>query len=137
MQLALYKGKGLIGNAFIRWWTGSQYSHCELVINGMCYSSSVQDKGVRRKSIDLNDGKWDVIDLPWGNEQKVLDYFTTTDSNTYGWLSLLFSQMFNRNSPTKGSQFCSEWAAAALGLPNPASYSPRTLGDLVQYLNGR
>lgn len=30
-QLALYKGKGKIGNAFIRWWTGSQYSHCELV----------------------------------------------------------------------------------------------------------
>jgi hypothetical protein len=46
VQLALYKSHGNWVNRFIRWWTGSPYSHCELVINGTCYSSSVRDGGV-------------------------------------------------------------------------------------------
>ena len=47
VQLALYKGRGTLFNALIRWWTRSPYSHCELVINGTCYSSSIRDGGVR------------------------------------------------------------------------------------------
>lgn len=137
MRLAMYKAKGKIGNAGIRFWTNSQYSHCELEIDGVCYSSSVQDKGVRKKVIDLNNGNWDFIDIPWGDKEKVLAYFAATDSNTYGWLSLITSQLFNRNSPRKSAQFCSEWVAAALGLPNPATYSPRTVADLCSYLNSR
>lgn len=137
MKLALYKAKGKIGNAGIRWWTNSKYSHCELVINGFCYSSSVQDKGVRKKFIDLDPANWDFVELPWADEQKALNYFEETDAFTYGWLSLLWSQMFNRNVPDKGSQFCSEWVANAIGLPNAVSYSPRTLGEMCQYINLR
>lgn len=32
VKLALYKGQGQLGNAVIRWWTRSEYSHCELVV---------------------------------------------------------------------------------------------------------
>ena len=50
VQLALYKARGNWINRFIRWWTSSQYSHCELVINGTCYSSSVRDGGCAARS---------------------------------------------------------------------------------------
>ncbi len=135
VQLAMYKGKGDIANAFIRWWTGSQYSHCELVMGGWCYSSSMMDKGVRRKRIDTDSGNWDLIQLSFADAERIRKYFMQTDANRYGWLGLIRSQLFNRNRKTRGAQFCSEWCANALGLPNAPSYSPASLGRLVQYIN--
>jgi hypothetical protein len=135
VALALYKGRGQLGNAFIRWWTGSQYSHCELVVGDWCYSSSMMDKGVRRKYIDTDSGHWDLIPLPFADGERIRDYFERTDHHRYGWLGLIRSQLFNRNRNTHGAQFCSEWCANALGLPNAPSYSPASLGRLVQYIN--
>ena len=133
VQLALYKGKGLIGNALIRWWTRSPYSHCELVVDGVAYSSSLMDKGVRAKRIDFKSEHWDMVELPEPVRQQALDYFTATRGQRYSWLDLIRSQIFNRNANEDGAAFCSEWCASALGLPNPATYSPRTLGDLVRW----
>lgn len=135
VKLAMYKAKGKIGNAFIRWWTSSQYSHCELVVDGWCYSSSAQDKGVRKKLIDINDGKWDLIDLPWVDGSKVKDYFNETDENTYGWWRLVTSQLFNLGKDSKYSQFCSEWCANALGIPSASSYSPKSLYNICNWIN--
>lgn len=141
VQLALYKGKGQIGNAFIRLWTGSIYSHCELVVDGWCYSSSVMDKGVRRKlfgqgddRISLSPDKWDLIPLPWATAGAIVEYFEATDHHRYGWPSLILSQFLNLNQPVKGAQFCSEWCAASLRLPAPSSLNPRTLGEWCAYL---
>lgn len=141
VQLALYKGEGQIGNAFIRAWTNSKYSHCELVIDGWCYSSSVMDKGVRRKSVGDGEGqislspeKWDLIPLPWADAAQVLAYFAQTDHYRYGWPSLALSQLLNLNRPFAGAQFCSEWCAAALGLPAPSSLNPHTLGEWSIYI---
>lgn len=134
VKLALYKGRGQIGNAVVRWWTGSPYSHCELVVDGWCYSSSVMDKGVRRKLIDLTDGKWDLIDLPWADPNRIREYFADSDDNRYGWLGLIRSQLFNRNRAVSGMQFCSEWCANAPGLPNGPSYSPASLGALCAWM---
>lgn len=72
MQLALYKGKGLIGNALVRRWTRSPYSHCELVIGDYCYSSSLMDKGVRRKQIILKPEHWMLVPLPSDREAGAL-----------------------------------------------------------------
>lgn len=144
VQLALYKGEGQIGNAMIRWWTRSPYSHCELVVDGYCYSSSVMDKGVRRKrvgpgvdEISLSPDNWDIIDLPWAGPVAVVTYFELTDPDRYGWPSLIASQVFNRNRQVEHAAFCSEWCAAALGLPCPASYSPATLGAFAAWLGPR
>ncbi|VVP90054.1 hypothetical protein PS918_03145 [Pseudomonas fluorescens] len=134
VQLALRKNDTRIGARFIQWWTSSIYSHCELVMGGVCCSSSIMDKGVRVKVIDLEPDKWDVIDLPWADSVAVLDYYAKTKSNTYGWFSLIGSQLFNRNQTDSDSQFCSEWCASALGMPNPSTYSPRTLADACRYM---
>ena len=73
----------------IRWWTGSQYSHCELVINGTCYSSSIRDGGVRGKVMALPADTWDVIDLPWADEYAAQQWFDQHACDKYGWRDLL------------------------------------------------
>ena len=135
VKLAMYKGKGGALNGLTRWWTGSEYSHCELVVGGICHSSSLMDGGVRSKIIDLGSGNWDLIDLPWADADSVLEHFQRTDHVRYGLISLAFSQLLNRNRVSQGAQFCSEWCADALGLPNPATYSPATLMGLCGYIH--
>ena len=46
VQLALRKNDTRLTAKAIQWWTGSIYSHCELVVDGMCYSSSAMDGGI-------------------------------------------------------------------------------------------
>lgn len=135
VQLALRKNDTRLTARAIQWWTGSIYSHCELVVDGWCYSSSAMDGGVRCKQIRLDPEKWDVVDLAWVSAAQVLKYFRQTDDERYGWLGLIVSQLFNLNRETKGAQFCSQWCAGALGLPSPASYSPHTLAELCEYMN--
>ena len=135
-KLAMYKGKGLIGNAAIRMWTRSIYSHCELITSdGFAMSSSLMDGGVRTKAIDLTNGKWDVIELPWADADKVNLHFQMTVGDSYSWLDLIRAQIFNRPVDQKGASFCSEWCAAALGIPDPTSYSPATLLELCEFMN--
>lgn len=136
VQLALRKHDTRLTAQVIQWWTNSIYSHCELVIDGWCYSSSAMDGGVRKKQIELNPAKWDVIDLPWADGAQIVDYYRDTDHHRYGWVGLITSQLLNLNRETVGAQFCSQWCGAALGLPSPASLSPRTLGEWCTYLNG-
>lgn len=119
----------------ICWWTGSIYSHCELVVDDICYSSSVMDGGVRAKQINLDPTKWDIIDLPWADASKVISYFEKTQYNPYGWLQLLSSQLLNRNTGSDDGDFCSNWCAEALGLPNPLTLSPGTLGVFCSFLS--
>ncbi|MHB0820128.1 hypothetical protein ACYCFK_17860 [Stutzerimonas stutzeri] len=134
VQLALRKHDTRIAASIIQWWTGSIYSHCELVVDGWCYSSSAMDGGVRRKQISLDPEGWDVMSLPWADDQQVQDFFTATDHYRYGWLGLILSQLFNLNRTQDKAQFCSQWCAAALNLPSPATYSPVTLGALCGFV---
>ncbi len=135
VQLAMYKGKGNLFNTLIRWWTNSKYSHCELVVDGLCYSSSGMDKGVRCKEIDLNSGNWDLIDLDWVDGNQVIDYFKLTDHYNYGYIGLITAQVFNRGNGQSEAPFCSEWCADACGIPNACSLSPNTLLNLISWLN--
>ena len=135
VSLALYVGKGKIGNWAIRKWTGRQESHCELVVDGLSYSSSIQDKGVRVKHIEWNHSHWRFIAIPWASKEQIISHYEKTKSNKYGWWDLITSQVFNRNQDDSESDFCSGWCAEALGVPNPNIYNPGTLADLVEFIN--
>ena len=54
VKIAMYKGRKRVFNRLVSWWTRGPYSHTELVIDGVCYSSSFLDKGVRKKAIELD-----------------------------------------------------------------------------------
>jgi hypothetical protein len=143
VRLAVYKGKGLIGNALIRWWKKTKYSHCELVIDSptatlgdiqIGYSASLMDGGVRAKAIEFEPDHWDFIELPWADPDSVIAHYEKTKSNFYGIIDLFWGQFFNRPSD-KGGDFCSEWCAAALGIPSPHVHDPASLFEICKFVN--
>lgn len=96
LQLALYKGPPVddwahtLSHYGIRVWTWSRWSHAELVIDGVCWSSSARDGGVRRKKIDLASGRWDVFELhvPEAQAQVALQWFLAHQGQGYDYLNI-------------------------------------------------
>lgn len=125
VQLALYKGpaNGLMNRvaAFaIRAWTWSRWSHAELVINGVCWSSSARDGGVRCKRIDLDSGHWDVLDLHLKHEQvtAALAWYQEHQGAAYDYLGIArFVAPFIGHGRTRWE--CFESVGASLGLAAP------------------
>lgn len=137
VQLALYRGPGttmahrlahVITVAVLtlraaRW---CPWSHAELVIDGRCHSSSVRDGGVRSKTIDLNTGRWDVIDLPAVDADAALRRFTLREGLGYDWPGALrWGLPFLRQRPR--ADYCFEVVAHMLGLPQPSTWTPLDL----------
>lgn len=137
VRLALYRPHKWwdIGGRLIALWTRSEFSHCELVVGGECFSSSIRDGGVRVKHIELRQPHWHVIDLPWADALRVKLLYLETRKHRYGWLDLLGSQVFNARLQSADKWFCSEWCAAALGLAVPELYSPGSLGEACRIRN--
>ncbi|KGQ61706.1 enoyl-CoA hydratase [Gallibacterium anatis] len=136
VYLALYKGKRdghslysywcRLSDWLIRKFTRGKYSHCEIAVKKEtnftarydcdvyyeCYSSSVRDGGVRKKVIDVEDGKWDLIPLTGVSESQVIYHYQLTKGKKYDWwgaLGLVFLIHERRNR-----YFCSEWCARAI-----------------------
>lgn len=122
LYAAFFIGKGNWANALIRWRSGDDSSHCEVVqrvysdggrLWGECHGSSIRDKGVRPKLIDLTHG-WDVVPCPDSDAQVALDFFAANKGTHYdffawvgaaiGWAWLQFG----------GWHTCSEYARRCL-----------------------
>lgn len=102
-----------------------KYSHAELCLNGVCYSSSVRDAGVRSKLVDLNSGKWDLIELNLSETSKqiALDRFFSIDGKSYDFLGAVGVVLpFVQDSRDK--YFCFEVVATMLGIPNQGKVTP-------------
>ena len=90
VRIALYRGdlsRSLIDKLvmFKQYFTVEnmlyKYTHVEFVYNGRCFSSSLIDKGVRVKEIDVYDGDWDFITLNEFNYDQLLLALDTFDRN--------------------------------------------------------
>ena len=136
VALALYKGKGNWANSLIRWRSQSIYSHCEIIVDGWMYSSTVKDKGVRCKlQTYLSEEDWDIIPIHFNNGESILHYYSQTKDNPYGWLDLFQTQVFGRSTANNQGDFCLEWCLSALGLPNSAGYRMGQLKEIVEWAN--
>ena len=124
-----------IGGHLTAWWTRSPYSHVEVVINGVCYSSSLRDGGVRAKTIDLTPSWWRVIPIGWADEEAALQVFRRYEGQPYGYLDLLTQHVLRLPVDDPGL-LCSELCALMLGLPESTArgMSP---GQLVEYVEMR
>lgn len=123
MKVALYKGPGNFYDKLIRIATFSKYSHCELVISNVSYSSSPRDGGVRKKYIDFKPEHWDFVEVE-GNPARALTVFNLYNGAKYDlWGAVKTVIPFFRNSSDKW--FCSEIVALALELPNPRKWKPK------------
>lgn len=94
--IALYKGPPgplwrKVGHYAIRLWTWSRWSHAELVIDGVCYSSSVMDGGVRGKVIDLDSGHWDIVELDLSEDEvgRALAWFLKNSGAGYDYRNII------------------------------------------------
>lgn len=114
-------------DAITRILTKGKYSHCELVIEQIkfsdtdhhkqeiiyqCFSSSVQDGGVRCKEIDMMSGKWDLIELRNRDPNQILNYFNQTKGMKYDWWGAIGVVIGIKQKRSK--YFCSEWCYNAL-----------------------
>lgn len=136
-QIAFYKGQPrndwlhTVSHYAIRLWTWSKWSHAELVIDGLCYSSSSRDGGVRAKHIDLNSGRWDVVEFNLTDEQtaQALAWFLSNDGDKYDWAGIVrFVIPF---LPQGGRRwFCFEAIGESLGF---AGAHKLTANDLYKW----
>lgn len=115
-----------LGAWIIRKESKGPYSHNELVVGDWCYSSSIPDGGVRRKETSLvlaHPEHWDIIDLSWADEEFIVDYFSKTDGEPYGWADIVLQYWLRLDIESRGD-FCCQWCAKALCLPFPGRYNP-------------
>ena len=135
--LSFYKGKGRLFDKLIRWRTESKYSHVELIIDGVCYSSSTWDGGVRSKVIfDASnpvvrhtfsaDSNWDFIEVS-GSKNHAMAVFNAAHGMGYDYIGIAFAQALKLGWHSQNRYFCSELCAEMLGLARPESYSPKDL----------
>lgn len=127
MKVAFYKGKGGTFNKLIRWWTKSDYSHVELIIDGVWYSSSHIDGGVRGKVIEPKPGHWDIYQLKNVDTLYARDCIRYALTHKYDWTGIIFSQIFPLGLQNPERYFCSELVGEALSIDYPQRYSPGEL----------
>lgn len=126
MQIAFYKGRHRLFDRVVQFLTKGPYSHCELAIDGQCYSSSWRDGGVRRKTIDLASGNWDVHPIHLADEDYVRAWFELHMGDKYDVLGL-FGFVLPWRTESRSRWFCSEACAEALGLSRGWKISPNDL----------
>lgn len=147
MKLAFYKAAmGKPWDKVVAWKTHSPYSHVEMCFpeipagadppiskyvegdgkaNGtLCYSSSPRDGGVRFKYINLQSGKWDLVNvalLPTPDAlATVTSYCQTLVGLQYDWLGIIgFALPFGEHDDK--DRFCSELAVDV--MQHPAMFS--------------
>lgn len=125
MRLAFYKAeKGTVWSRLIAMWTQGPYSHVELVFNEgtqpplgvtaiqhdphgtLCFSSAENDNGTRFKILDMNDGKWDFIDVKL-DEQLALADAKSFLGLKYDWKGIM-GFVFAPIPDNKYEYYCSE-----------------------------
>jgi hypothetical protein len=134
VYLANYKDTKTLFEKLVKFWV-PPYTHDELVIDGVSYSASLRDGGVRKKiDINFNSGSWDLIPVPWANVENILKFYEETKHLKYDIWGIIGSHIVNRAKHDKKKYFCSEWCATALGLKT-SIFSPSSLARLVNDVN--
>ena len=121
----------------ISWWTKGPYSHVELIIDGIMYSSSPRDGRVRCEPHKYDTATWDYIEVLVSTQDKnrIKKFFLKTEGRTYDWLGIAGFVVPVHDSEKK--YFCSEWCTKAgiiggiecLFDKNPARMSPNRLAN--------
>lgn len=155
VYLALYKNKRswrkeplkALADVATRFFTKGEYSHCELVVERAvftggkhyeqevyydCYSSSVQDGGVRCKQIDVSDStKWDLIPLDGISEAQIHYYYELTKGRKYDWWGAIGIALGIKQKRSK--YFCSEWCFNAIQNSDEGwRFSPNQLATMFK-----
>ncbi len=119
VKVAFYKNyKDTVYDRLISLWTKSKYTHVELIVEGVWYSASPRDGGVRSKGITANLEHWDCVEIalhPYDVE-KIVDFFNREQGKKYDWCGIVCSQVIPMKIHHPSKWFCSEIVSHALKL---------------------
>ena len=97
----------------IAWWTGSNYSHCELIVDGYWYSSSPRDGKVRKRWINPKDEHWEYVDIEI-DEVWFYNFFKDNEGKDYDWKNIFFTQIIPLGLQNPNKWICSEFVGTAI-----------------------
>lgn len=140
VQVAFYKGTSRLFNRAVSWWKRGPYSHCELVVNrneigeSLCYSSSFQDGGVRRKWIDLKADHWDLVKVTVTEHEAAaaVQWFEDHLGQKYDVAGLV-GFVWGPWAERPDHWFCNEAVGASLGVQTPWRFDPNALAALLRF----
>lgn len=134
VKLALHKGQKhnlpfLIVHVLIcivlsiRYLKICKYSHSELIIDGICYSSMAGGGGVRAAVLNMDRDEWDIFDCPNVDADAALARFEKIKGQGYDWLGAVsWAIPFAKHRPTRYS--CFETDATMLEMENAHRQGP-------------
>lgn len=122
--IACYKGKKTTYDYVAT--TLFKYSHIEIVVNGISYSSSLRDGGVRSKKIEFNYDNWNLYYLGIAKKKNVelfLEFFEATKNCDYDRLSLIMKLLGISKDVQIDKYTCYEYVARAFNILFEANIS--------------
>ena len=142
ITVAFYKGEGLRRDRIVRWWTGSPYSHVELIMpNGTMTGITPPDYPViRTKSISgIQKTDWDFIDISVTEKQLNLlrRFIDSTRGQGYDWFGMIVSHLTPLKVRIPNKWYCSEWVAYALSVSKILTWKQMKLYDIPRMPPGR
>jgi hypothetical protein len=135
VKIAFYKGEGGWFNKLIRFWTGSNITHVELIIDDVWYSSSHTDGGVRSRVISGKSGNWEVHELTGYDEAYALEVYQSAEHCRYDWTGIIGSQILPFGIQWAFHYNCSELVGEMLGIKKPHRYAPHELKEYLEKRN--
>lgn len=135
VKLAFHKGGKSFYDRAIKLWTAGPYSHVELLIDDVAFSS-VPGIGTRYLLHPvLASGDWDYVDIPMDRTEQsyVWNWCMTEMGCGYDWSGIFYSQVLGLNRQDPAKWFCSEFCTAALNIAGlyrnlkPSRMSPNGL----------
>jgi uncharacterized protein YycO len=119
VKIAFYKGKGNWLDRLIRLVTRSKYSHLEFIYEGISYSSSSRDGGVRSKKINFKESNWDIYSFKSNDTliNSAIIWAKTQEGRPYDYWGAV-GTVIKFIKGAKNKWFCSEFIAQMMRLSN-------------------
>ena len=143
IKVAFYRSNDGVRNKFIKWWTGSDIVHAELILpDGSMIGISPEDSSrVRRKNAGPEPGPWSFISIKLTPEQfkLLLCFFEMTHGMKYDWCGMILSHVTPFYVKHDKKWYCSQWIACALTYArvHPLFYNKINPGKLHDILSIR
>lgn len=152
MLFAFDAGSTSLFAKLVRWKTEGPYSHLEAIINVYSEAEMRQfeganpalrvrgasadiNSGVRYAWLDLNPDRWDIIDVPGIDSNRVETWFDYHEGDPYdirGILNFILPVGHNPNG-----WFCDAAIMAAIGSNQPWRFDPNVLPIVFELMGGK
>ena len=113
------------------WCAGSSASD---VMPGWSPRRAGRHGGVRFKRINLDNDRWQLVDLPWADARYAANWFKVNQGALYDWQGIFGFVAWPIPNKT-GRWACHEACAAAMAFPEPHRLDPASLAAAAIWRN--